>query len=51
MLATGFAAVLVAGILLYIFGVTSDRIAIAVIAVGGIGALISGLRSSKDGRA
>ena len=51
MFATGFACVLVVGILLYIFGITSDKIAIAVIAVGALGALISGLRGSNDGRA
>ena len=51
MFATGFACVLVIGILMYLFSVTSDKFAFIVMAVGAIGALMSGLRSSKDGRA
>ena len=51
MFATGFGCVLAGGILMYLFHVTSEQIAIAVMAIGAMGALISGLRSSKDGRA
>jgi hypothetical protein len=47
----GFASVMVVGMLLYLFGLTSDKIAFAVIAVGGIGAVITGLHGSKGGRA
>jgi hypothetical protein len=51
MFATGFACVLVAGILMYHYKATSEQISIAVMAIGAMGALISGLRSSRDGRA
>jgi len=50
MISTTFASIFVAGMLLFVFGVTNNTIAIAVMAVGGLGVFFTGVYAGKEAR-